>query len=497
MKHLKFPSAQTILFIIAGLVTLLTWVIPAGKYDTLSYNTSTDKFTRLSLDEEISLAASQTTLEDLNIKIPIQKFTNGDIYKPINIPGTYKKLESQPQNFYDFVKSPVKGIIEAADIIFLVLIIGGLIGILNKSGAFDAAIGQLAILLKGREPLLIVLVTTLVALGGTTFGFAEETIAFFPILIPVFLAAKYDAIVGVASIFLGSAIGTMCSTINPFSTIIASDSAGISWTTGLYGRVFMLLLCLTITILYIMRYAKRVKNDPTKSLIYDQREEIANLFAIKDTTNINFNWRLKLALFVFTSCFIIMIIGVSMLDWWFVEMTTVFLIGAIIIGFIIKISETDFIETFVKGASDLLGVALIIGIARGVTVLMTDGLISDTLLYYASDITTGMNKGVFASVLTVIYSGLSFFIPSSSGMAVLTMPIMAPLADTVGIGREVVVNTYQYGLGLFYLINPTGLILASLAVAKINYSKWLKFIFPLFIMLLLVTLIVLAMSSYL
>ncbi|QNK77562.1 YfcC family protein [Winogradskyella undariae] len=497
MKHLKFPSAQTILFIIAGLVTLLTWVVPAGKYDTLSYNTSTDKFTRLSLDEEISLDASQTTLEDLNIKIPIEKFTNGDIYKPINIPGTYNKLESKPQSFYDFVKSPVKGIIEAADIIFLVLIIGGLIGILNKSGAFDAAIGQLAILLKGREPLLIVLVTTLVALGGTTFGFAEETIAFFPILIPVFLAAKYDAIVGVASIFLGSAIGTMCSTINPFSTIIASDAAGINWTTGLYGRIFMLLLCLTVTILYIMRYAKRVKNDPTKSLIYDQREEIANLFAIKDTTNINFNWRLKLALFVFTSCFIIMIIGVSILDWWFVEMTTVFLIGAIIIGIIIKISETDFIETFVKGASDLLGVALIIGIARGVTVLMTDGLISDTLLYYASDITNGMNKGIFASALTLIYSALSFFIPSSSGMAVLTMPIMAPLADTVGIGREVVVNTYQYGLGLFYLINPTGLILASLAVAKINFSKWLKFIFPLFIILIIITLLVLAASSYL
>jgi len=192
-----------------------------------------------------------------------------------------------------------------------------------------------------------------------------------------------------------------------------------------------------------------------------------------------------------------MIIGVSMLDWWFVEMTTVFLIGSIIIGVIIKISETDFIETFVKGASDLLGVALIIGIARGVTVLMTDGLISDTLLYYASDITNGMNKGIFASALTLIYSALSFFIPSSSGMAVLTMPIMAPLADTVGIGREVVVNTYQYGLGLFYLINPTGLILASLAVAKINFSKWLKFIFPLFIILIIITLLVLAASSYL
>ncbi|MBF8150668.1 YfcC family protein [Winogradskyella sp. F6397] len=497
MKTLKFPSAQTILFIIAGLVTLLTWFVPAGKYDTLSYNTATDKFTRLSLDEEIVLPASQATLEDLNIKIPIEKFTNGDIYKPINIPETYQKLEPQPQSFYDFVKSPIKGIIEAADIIFLVLIIGGLIGILNSSGAFDAAIGQLAIVLKGRESLLIVLVTTLVALGGTTFGFAEETIAFFPILIPVFLAAKYDAMVGVACIFLGSAIGTMCSTINPFSTIIASDAAGINWTTGLYGRIFMLFLCLTITILYILRYAKRVKNDPSKSLIYDQRDQIAKLFTIKDSSHIDFNWRLKLALFVFTSSFILMIIGVSVLDWWFVEMTTVFLVGAILIGFIIQISETDFIETFVKGASDLLGVALIIGIARGVAVLMTDGLISDTLLYYASDMTTGMNKGIFTSAMTMIYSGLSFFIPSSSGMAVLTMPIMAPLADTVGIGREIVVNTYQYGLGLFYLINPTGLILASLAVAKINFSKWLKFIFPLFIILIIVTLVVLAVSSYL
>ncbi|REE25977.1 putative ion transporter superfamily protein YfcC [Winogradskyella pacifica] len=497
MKNLKFPSAQTILFIIAGLVTLLTWFVPAGKYDTLSYNESTNKFTRLSLDKEISLTATQVSLDDLNIKIPIEKFTNGDIYKPINIPGTYNKLEPKPQSFFDFVTSPIKGIIEAADIIFLVLIIGGLIGVLNKSGAFDAAIAQLAIVLKGREPLLIILVTSLVAIGGTTFGFAEETIAFFPILIPVFLAAKYDALVGVASIFLGSAIGTMCSTINPFSTIIASDAAGINWTTGLYGRIFMLFLCLTITIAYIMRYAKRVKNDPSKSLIYDQREQIAQLFTLKDVSHVNFNWRLKLALFVFTSSFILMIIGVSILDWWFVEMTTVFLISAIIIGFIIQISETDFIDTFVKGAGDLLGVALIIGIARGVTVLMTDGLISDTLLYYASDITTGMNKGVFASVMTIIYSGLSFFIPSSSGMAVLTMPIMAPLADTVGVGREVVVNTYQYGLGLFYLVNPTGLILASLAVAKINFSKWLKFIMPLFIVLIIVTLIVLAVSSYL
>src|SRR5690606_1179225 len=170
------------------------------------------------------------------------------------------------------------------------------------------------------------------------------------------------------------------------------------------------------------------------------------------------NNRLRLILFIFITCFAVMIYGVSQLDWWFLEMTTVFFVGVIIIGVIAKINEYTFVETFVKGASELLGVALIIGIARGITILMEDGQISDTLLYYASNATNGMNKGVFINAMFYIYGGLSFFIPSSSGMAVLTMPIMAPLADGVGIGREAIVNTYQYGMGLFAFVSPTGLI---------------------------------------
>ncbi|WGD34490.1 YfcC family protein [Olleya sp. YS] len=496
MKNLKFPSAQTILLIIAGLVTLLTWLVPAGKYDTLGYDKDSNAFTRVGINNTETLPATQESLEALAIKIPLEKFTNGDIYKPINIPNTYQKLDAKPQGFFDFVKSPVKGIIEAADIIFLVLIIGGLIGIINSTGAFDAGIGWLADVLKGREFILIILVTTLVAAGGTTFGFAEETIAFFPILIPVFLAAKYDAMVGIACIFLGSSIGTMCSTINPFSTIIASDAAGISWTTGVWGRVFMLLACTTIAIIYIIRYGKRVQNDPTKSVIYDQQQQIAALFTQSTTKIVRFTTRLRLSLFVFALCFVIMIYGVVSLEWWFVEMTATFLVGAILIGIIANIKETDFIDTFVKGAGDLLGVALIIGIARGVTVIMADGLISDTLLYYASSVTEGMNKGLFATVMTTLYAGLSFFIPSSSGMAVLTMPIMSPLADSVGVGREIVVNAYQYGMGLFYFINPTGLILASLAVVKVGFNKWLKFVMPLFIILIVFTLVVMTVSSY-
>lgn len=177
--------------------------------------------------------------------------------------------------------------------------------------------------------------------------------------------------------------------------------------------------------------------------------------------------------------------------------TAVFLVGAILIGLLARINEVTFVDTFVKGAGDLLGVALIIGIARGVSVIMNDGLISDTMLYHASTMTEGMNKGLFANILLFIYSGLSFFIPSSSGMAVLTMPVMSPLADTVGVGREVVVNAYQYGMGLFAFINPTGLILASLAIVKVGYDKWLKFVMPLVIILTITTIIFLTVSVYL
>ncbi len=495
MKNLKFPTPHTILLLIAAFVALLTWFVPAGKFDTLKYDTSSKTFSYTHLEETKTIPANQETLDNLGVKIALEKFANGDIGKPISIPNTYTQLAPKPQGFLAFIKSPIKGIIESSDIILFVLILGGLTGIMNFTGAFDAGIAWLAIKLKGKEYWLIVIVTILIAIGGTTFGLAEETIAFYPILIPIFLAAKYDAIVALASVYIGSSIGTMFSTVNPFSVIIASDAAGIKWTTGFTGRLIMLILGVIICIVYIMRYANKVKKDATKSLIYDQKEMIEKLFG--NTTDVKtLTGRLRVILSIFTLCFVIMIYGVSRLGWWFEEMTVVFLVGAIIIGFLAKVKEETFVTTFIKGASDLLSVAFIIGIARGVSVIMEQGLISDTILHYASGFTSGMPKGIFANVLLFIYSGLSFFIPSSSGMAVLTMPIMSPLADTVGIGREVIVNAYQYGMGLFAFINPTGLILASLAIVKIGYDKWLKFVIPLVIILSVFTMISLTIQVY-
>jgi uncharacterized ion transporter superfamily protein YfcC len=494
---MKFPAAQTILLIIAGFVTLLTWLIPAGSYNNLSYSESTESFDIQGQDSSYTLPAKQESLSQLDIKIPLEKFTSGAIYKPISIPNTYQQLEPKPQGFFDFLTAPIKGIIEAADIIFLVLIIGGMIGIMNTTGAFNAGMAWLSKALKGKEFLLIIFTTLLISLGGTTFGLAEETLAFYPILIPIFLAAGYDSMVGLASIFLGSAIGVMCSTVNPFATIIASDAAGISWTSGLDGRILIFVICVLVTITYILIYARKVKRNPEKSLTdHSATQSLNYLKQATSDSHVALTGRLRIILLIFTTCFVVMIMGVSQWDWWFVEMTAVFFAGSILIGFVGKMKETDFIQSFMQGASDLLGVAFIIGLARGITILMNDGLISDSILFYASEFTTGMNKGVFINVLFFIYQGLTFFIPSSSGMAVLTMPILSPLADNVNIGREVIVNAYQLGNGLFNSVSPTGLVLASLGMVKIGYEKFLKFMWPLYALLALIGMIFLTVLSY-
>jgi len=497
MKKRTFPSAQSILLIIAALVALLTWIIPSGQYASLTYDKAENVFIVTTRGSTENLAATSQTLKTLNVQIPLENFTSGAIYKSISIPGTYKITVSRPQGFFEFVQAPIKGIIETADIIFLVLIIGGIVGIVEKSGAFSAGIHRLSESLKGREYILIISTTLLTALGGSTFGFGEEGIAFLPILIPLFLAAKYDAIVPIACVFLGSQVGTMTATTNPFSTILASDAAGILWTTGLQGRITMFVICVTITIVYILRYATKVKTTPSKSVIFNQKDKVEKLFSLsQNIATPQLTNRLKLILFIFSLCFVIMVVGVIMLDWWFVEMTTVFFVGAILIGIIAKMKETAFIDAFMKGAGALLGVAFIIGLARGISILMTDGLISDTILYHASGLTEGMEKGIFINALFGVYNLLTFFVSSTSGMAVLTIPVIAPLAETVNIGREVIVNAYQYGNGLFNLINPTSLILAFLGVAQIGYDRFLKFLWPLMVILALVIMLFLTISVY-
>jgi uncharacterized ion transporter superfamily protein YfcC len=473
------------------LSAMATWFLPAGNYDTLSYNSSTNEFVINSKSQQQTILATQEVLNDKNILISLDKFKEGKIKKAISIPGTYKTVEAKPQGVLEIIYAPIKGIYEAIDVILFVLIIGGFIGVFNSSGAFNDGVGFLANKLKGRESILIIIVTSLIAVGGTTFGLAEETLAFYPILVPVFLAAGYDLIVPVAVIYIGSSIGTMASTVNPFSTIIASDAAGVNWTIGIYSRFAMLLLGLIVCIWYIMRYAKKVKNDPTKSLLYGSKLEnpFTKVVDSENTTKLKLITKVLLTLFALT--FAVMIYGVSVLGWWFQEMTALFLIAAILIAVLQKVGEQNFIKEFINGAKDLLGVSFIIGIARGVTFVLNEGQISDTILFYATNLVEGMPPGVFLPILMMVFFVLTLFISSSSGMAVVTMPIMSSLAPVVGVPPEEIVNTYLFGMGLMSFITPTGLILPSLAMVNVNYNTWLKFIWPLLVLLALLSFLVL------
>ncbi|MCI0433141.1 MAG: YfcC family protein [Gemmatimonadetes bacterium] len=466
--------------VVIVLSALATWVFPAGAYDRLRYDDGAGEFVLETADGERPVAATQATLDSLGIRIPLEKFRSGDLRRPVSVPGTYRRVEASGQGLIAIIQAPIRGVYDAIDVVLFVLVIGGFIEIFTRSGAFDAGIGILAQRLAGRETWLIVVFTTLFAAGGTIYGMAEETIAFYPILVPIFLAAGYDVMVPLAVIFVGAGMGFMASTVNPFATIIASDAAGIRWTLGLTGRLVMLVAGLVVCIAYIARYGNGVRAGRRPSMVPALTpDQIPAASAHAEGPRRAMDLRVRIVLVLFALTFVVMIAGVSRLGWWFTEMTALFLAGAIVVGLIERMRERELTTAFVRGAGSLLGVALIIGIARGVTLVLNDGQLSGTLLHTSARAVEGMPASAFIVALMVVFFVLAFFISSSSGMAVLTMPIMGALGTVVGVPGEQIVNAYLYGFGLMAFITPTGLILPSLAMVNVSYAVWLRFMIPL------------------
>lgn len=478
---LHFPTAITVLFIVMIFAQILTFIVPAGSYSKLQYNADAEAFVITHPDESTeTMEATQDTLTKLGISGKIEDYTSGAISKPVAIPDTYERLDSKPQGVIEFLLAPISGVYDTIDIILFVFILGGCIGVLNKIGALNAAVFALSRLTKGKEFILIIVLSLLMIIGGTTFGLGEETIALYPILMPVFLVAGYDAMTCIAVIFVGASVGTMYSTLNPFAIGVATKAAGINMAEQMNWRFIALVIGSIMAIAYVLWYAHQVRKDPSKSVCYDMKEKIEERWGGQGEV-LEFTGRMKLSLLVFLGAFIVLVWGIVAKQWWFDNMTAVFLAAAAILAFTCGLAEEDFMDTFIEGAADLMSVALVCGVARAVNILLENGLISDTILNYFSGVVNGMSPLIFIVVMLLVYIVLGFFINSSSGLAVLSIPIMAPLGDAVGVSRAAIIAAYNYGQGLISYITPTGLILASLAMVDVPFSRWLKFITPLLI----------------
>ncbi len=465
----RFPTAYTILFGLIILVAALTWIIPAGQYD---------------------------------------RVMNEEVGREVAVPGTYEVVPPDPQGFVEVMLAPTAGFYDpdsyaanAIDVALFILFLGGFLGVMNATGAIDTGIRSAMRHLEGHEIWMLPILMTLFALGGTTYGMAEETLAFYAILIPVILAAGYDAVTGVAIILVGAGIGVLGSTINPFATVIASNAASIPFTDGIVLRFILLVGGLLICILYVMWYARRVKADPSRSVVAKQWDAHRRLFLKGQEDDIHsatLNTTQIIALVIFALTFAVMIWGVSSQGWWMARMGALFFGAAIVIGLVARLGEKRLTSSFVDGAKDLLGVALVVGLARGIVVIMEQGMIADTILHSAETSLGGLPELAFINLMFWIEVGMSFFVPSSSGLAVLSMPILAPLADFAGVGRDLVVTAYQSANGLVNLINPTfAVVVGGLAIGRVSYDRWLAFIWPLLLVLTLFISVVISLGALL
>ncbi len=477
---MRFPTPHTVIFIVMILAAVATWVLPAGQYDTLRYDASSEVLILSGDGHDRRLSATQATLDSLGMPTQIAQFTDGAITRPVKVPGTYRSLENEGQGILSPLFAALKGVYETVDIILLVMMIGGFVSIYNRSGVLQVGIQHLSLSFRGHERWLIIVLSVLMAAGGTTFGMGEETVAFYPILVPVFLAAGYDRLVPVAVIFAGSNLGVMASTVNPFSVIIASDAAGVSWDSGIAVRLAMLALGLALLIWYTIRYAERVRLDPARSLVSaEERAEPLPYSADIPSGHTAMTGRQKAMLGVFGLTFVVMVVGITALHWWMLEMSALFLGSAIISGVLLGLKEKEIVHEFIRGASEMVGVALVIGLARGVTLVLNDGSITDTVLYWASNLVEGVPVSVFLVALIALFFVLAFLISSTSGLALVSMPILGSLAIAMGVPGESIVTSYSFGVGLMYFISPTGMVLPSLAMVNLKYDTWLKFMLPL------------------
>jgi len=489
-KGFKMPSSYTVLYILIIILAILTWIIPAGEYE---------------------------------------KNQAGQL-----LAGTYKTVQSNPQGIYDIFMAPVYGLIGnklttgSIGVAFFILIIGGFLGVITETGALDIGIASVIEKNKGKEKRLIPLLMILFAIGGTTYGMAEETIAFYPLLIPIMIGVGFDTVTAVAVILVGSQIGCLASTVNPFATGVASDTAGVSIADGIVWRLVFLVVMLAISILYVYRYATKIEKNPEKSFVYSQRKEDLEFFKIPENSSTMTKKQLYI-LWIFILTFFIMILslipwgdfGIKIFQqfndallglpvigglfrhaspfgtWYFSEITMLFFVSSVLIGVVYRMSENKFLEVFLKGSADLIGVALICAVSRGIQIIMNDGLITATILHWGEIGLKGLSPQLFITLTYLFYLPMSFLIPGTSSLAGATMGLLGPMAEFVHVRSHLVITAFQAASGVLNLFTPTsGVVMGALAIARIDIIVWIKFLAKLILLVIFMSIVILVIATF-
>ncbi|HZX29046.1 MAG TPA: YfcC family protein [Telluria sp.] len=456
--RLRLPNTFVLLFAILALIAAATWLVPGGHYGT-------------------HLVDGRQLID----------------------PAAFQYVASSPQGVVALLMAPIKGFVEAALIIGFVLIVGGAFAVLQKTAAVDAFIMTVARAHAHSRlvrTLLIPVFVAMFSLGGASFGMAEEAIPFVLIFVPLALALGYDSIVGVAIPFVGSQVGFAVAFLNPFNVGIAQGIAGVPIFSGLGYRVVLWLVATALTSAFLMWYAARIKRDPSRSPTYEQ--DLVRRAVGGEGARLERMTRTHAAVLgIFALALGTMIFGVVRYQWFIEEIAALFLALAIAVGLAARLTPDDFVAAFLHGARDLVGTGLVIALARGTMVLARDAHIIDTMLHGLMPLVQSAHPVFAAQKMFAIQSVINFFIHSGSGQAALTMPIMAPLADLVGVTRQTAILAFQLGELTTPVIPTSGITVGVLALARIPWLTWARWMLPLQIAFLGFALAALALAALL
>ena len=427
----------------------------------------------------------------------------------------------------DFLLSPILGFSDAVDVCVFVLILGGFLAIVTKTGALETGIKVLVKKLKGNELVLIPILMLIFSIGGTTYGMLEETVGFYVLLAATMVAAGMDTLVGSAIVLLGAGSGVLGSTVNPFAVgaAVSSLPEGVTANQGLliFTGLLLWITTLVIAIVFVMNYAKKVQEDKGSTFLSLQEQKAMEKKFIKEEDSkdkkkdVKLSIKQRITLILLGLTFVVMIIGfipwgdfnVTIFDkftgwltgtslggWYFAEASVWFFVMAIIIGIINRFKEKEIVDTFVDGANDMIAVILIIAVARGASVLMGVTYLDNYIIYNSADLLSNLPELAFVPLNYLLHVVLSILVPSSSGLAVLSTPIMGGLASTLGYNVEVTIMTFVSANGLVNLITPTcGAIMGGLALAKVEYTTWFKWAFKIVLTIAVANILVLELIT--